>query len=66
MVNFSRMYIYGKQYAELSYLPDLQVGRVELVEIPQTENPPTYPNPAAIWTAIERCIVQAESSWADA
>lgn len=58
----ARTYMYGEQYAGLSYLPHLKkaVG-VEVAKIPHAGHFPMYSNPVAMWDAIGRCIRAGEA-----
>jgi len=47
-----RLFMYGEQNAELSYLPFLREHGVELAEIPFSGHWPMYSNPVAMWTEI--------------
>ncbi|QEL27347.1 alpha/beta hydrolase (plasmid) [Bosea sp. F3-2] len=47
-----RMFMYGVEYAGLSYLPALDQGGVILCEIPECGHFPMYSNPPAMWDAI--------------
>lgn len=47
-----RMYLYGEQFAGLSYLPLLDANGVELAEIPHSGQFPMYSNPVAMWRHI--------------
>ncbi|MBS0466171.1 MAG: alpha/beta hydrolase [Proteobacteria bacterium] len=49
---FPKMFMYGEQYATLSYLPHLQAHGVRLSEIAQCGHFPMYSNPAAMWREI--------------
>jgi pimeloyl-ACP methyl ester carboxylesterase len=47
-----RMFMYGEQYASLSYLPKLGANGVELAEIPYSGHFPMYSNAVAMWDRI--------------
>jgi pimeloyl-ACP methyl ester carboxylesterase len=47
-----RLFMYGEQNAELSYLPRLRDHGVELAEIPFSGHWPMYSNPVAMWAEI--------------
>lgn len=44
-----KLFMYGAQYASLSYLPHLQANGVRLSEIPDCGHFPMYSNPARMW-----------------
>ncbi|RDJ01358.1 alpha/beta hydrolase [Rhizobium grahamii] len=47
-----KMFMFGEQYATLSYLPVLRANRVRLAEIPHCGHFPMYSNPPAMWDEI--------------
>lgn len=47
-----RMFMYGEQYASLSYLGHLQAHGVALAEIAHSGHFPMYSNPPRMWSAI--------------
>lgn len=49
---FPRMFMYGEQYNNLSYLPALKGSGVQLAEIPHCGHFPMYSNPVAMWNFI--------------
>jgi pimeloyl-ACP methyl ester carboxylesterase len=62
-----RMYLYGEQFAGLSYLPLLDANGVELAEIPHSGQLPLYSNPVATWRQIAefhaRQLIPAARRW---
>ncbi|KAH7178899.1 Alpha/Beta hydrolase protein [Fusarium sp. MPI-SDFR-AT-0072] len=58
--NFPRMYMFGEQYASLSYLPRLVKAGVELAEIPHSGHFVMYSNPVAMWEQIAQLVSRAE------
>lgn len=58
-----KMFMYGEQYASLSYLPHIQAHGVTLAEIPHCGHFPMYSNPLQMWKHIARLQRQA---WAGA
>ncbi|KAI5459028.1 Alpha/Beta hydrolase protein [Mariannaea sp. PMI_226] len=57
---FPRMYMFGEQYASLSYLPRLVQAGVELAEIPHSGHFVMYSNPVAMWERIAQFISRVE------
>ncbi|KAL9572382.1 hypothetical protein ACKAV7_003583 [Fusarium commune] len=57
---FPRMYMFGEQYASLSYLPRLAKAGVELAEIPHSGHFVMYSNPVAVWERIAQFVSRAE------
>jgi len=51
-----KMFMYGDQNADLSYLPHLAAHGVELAEIPQCGHFPMYANPPAMWQRLGRFV----------
>lgn len=49
---FPRMFMYGEQYASLSYLPQLQAQGVALAQIAHCGHFPMYSNPQQMWQHI--------------
>lgn len=47
-----RMFMYGQQNSDLSYLAKLRANGVELAEIPHSGHFPMYSNPVAMWELI--------------
>ncbi len=47
-----KMFMFGEQYANLSYLPQLKKQGVRLAEIPYCGHFPMYANPVLMWTEI--------------
>ncbi|WFU92187.1 alpha/beta hydrolase (plasmid) [Rhizobium sp. CC1099] len=47
-----KMFMFGEQYATLSYLPVLRSNGVRLAEIPHCGHFPMYSNPPAMWREI--------------
>lgn len=47
-----KMFMYGEQYASLSYLSYIQAQGVRLVEIPDCGHFPMYSNPPLMWKEI--------------
>ncbi|MCG8926332.1 alpha/beta fold hydrolase [Lentzea sp. CC55] len=62
-----RLFVYGEQYAGLSYLPLLDANGVELAEIPHSGHLPMYSNPVATWRQIAefhaRQLIPAARRW---
>ena len=54
-----RMFMYGEQNADLSYLPTLSTNGVELAEIAQSGHWPMYSNPVVAWEHIDRFLKAA-------
>jgi pimeloyl-ACP methyl ester carboxylesterase len=57
---FPRMYMFGEQYAFLSYLPRLVKAGVELAEIPYSGHFVMYSNPVAMWERIAQFVRRVE------
>ncbi|KAM0433335.1 hypothetical protein ACHAPT_004211 [Fusarium lateritium] len=57
---FPRTYMFGEQYASLSYLPRLVRAGVELAEIPRSGHFVMYSNPVAMWERIAQFLSQVE------
>ncbi|KAI7760806.1 hypothetical protein LZL87_008018 [Fusarium oxysporum] len=57
---FPRMYMFGEQYASISYLPRLAKAGVELAEIPHSGHFVMYSNPVAMWERIAQFVSRAE------
>ena len=53
-----RMFMFGEQYANLSYLPYLQAHGVRLSEIAHCGHFPMYSNPSAMWREIADFVSQ--------
>jgi pimeloyl-ACP methyl ester carboxylesterase len=51
-VPFPRMYMYGSQYSNLSYLKHIAAEGVELAEITEAGHFPMYSNPVEMWRRI--------------
>lgn len=49
-----KMFMYGEQYASLSYLPHIQAHGVRLSEISRCGHFPMYSNPALMWREIAK------------
>lgn len=49
---FPKMFMYGEQYASLSYLPQIQAHGVTLAEIEHCGHFPMYSNPQKMWERI--------------
>ncbi|USU21601.1 alpha/beta fold hydrolase [Paraburkholderia fungorum] len=60
---FPRMFMYGEQNSNLSYLRHIEREGVELAEIPACGHFPMYSNPVAMWKAIGDFIGRAESAF---
>ncbi|MFP3458083.1 alpha/beta hydrolase, partial [Psychrobacter sp. SIMBA_152] len=60
---FPRMFMYGEQNSNLSYLRHIEREGVELAEIPACGHFPMYSNPVAMWKAIGDFISRAESAF---
>lgn len=60
---FPRMFMYGEQNSNLSYLSHIEREGVELAEIPNCGHFPMYSNPVAMWKAIADFIGRAESTY---
>ncbi|KAI1028631.1 hypothetical protein LB503_002784 [Fusarium chuoi] len=58
--DFPRMYMFGEQYASLSYLPRLVKAGVELAEIPHSGHFVMYSNPVAMWERIAQFVSRTE------
>ncbi|ARO32399.1 alpha/beta hydrolase family protein (plasmid) [Rhizobium sp. NXC14] len=54
-----KMFMFGEQYATLSYLPALRSYGVRLAEIPHCGHFPMYSNPPAMWREIADFIAAA-------
>ncbi|WP_121308849.1 alpha/beta hydrolase [Paraburkholderia sp. BL17N1] len=59
---FPRMFMYGEQNSNLTYLSHIESKGVELAEIPNCGHFPMYSNPVAMWKAIGDFIERAEST----
>lgn len=57
---FPRMYIYGEQFGNLSYLEDLVEAGVELAEIPHSGHFVIYSNSVAMWERISQFLKRVE------
>ncbi|KAM5517514.1 alpha beta hydrolase protein [Fusarium oxysporum f. sp. phaseoli] len=57
---FPRMYMFGEQYASLSYMPRLVKAGVELAEIPHSGHFVMYSNPVAMWERISQFVSRIE------
>ncbi|KAL6365476.1 hypothetical protein LRP88_01470 [Fusarium phalaenopsidis] len=57
---FPRTYMFGEQYASLSYLPRLVRAGVELAEIPRSGHFVMYSNPVAMWERIAHFLSRVE------
>jgi pimeloyl-ACP methyl ester carboxylesterase len=57
---FAKMFVYGNENRELSYLATLQDHGVELAEIAHSGHFPMYSNPPALWTRISEFIERTE------
>jgi len=55
-----RMFMYGEQYASLSYLSHIQAQGVRLAEIPDCGHFPMYSNPPLMWKEIADFQASAE------
>ncbi|KAJ4115393.1 hypothetical protein NW768_011245 [Fusarium equiseti] len=58
--DFPRMYMFGEQYASLTYLPRLVKAGVELAEIPHSGHFAMYSNPVAMWERIAQFVSRVE------
>ncbi|KAH8592176.1 Alpha/Beta hydrolase protein [Bisporella sp. PMI_857] len=58
--SFPRTFMFGEQYASLSFLPELKAAGVELAEIPSSGHFPMYSNPVAMWFTIQDFIHRAD------
>ena len=54
-----RMFMFGEQFASLSYLPVLKSNGVQLAEIPHCGHFPMYSNPPAMWQEISDFVAAA-------
>lgn len=57
---FPRTYMFGEQYASLSYLPRLVRAGIELAEIPRSGHFVMYSNPVAMWERIAQFLSRVE------
>lgn len=57
-----RVFIYGEQNRQLSYLGDLPAIGVDVVEIPHSGHFPMYSNPPVLWAAIAEFLARHEDS----
>ena len=62
---FPRMYMFGEQYAFLSYLPRLVQAGVELAEIPYSGHFVMYSNPVAMWERIAQFVRRVDDVHGD-
>lgn len=57
---FPKMFMYGTQFSNLSYLKQLEANGVELAEIPESGHFPMYSNPTEMWRRIARFLGSSE------
>jgi pimeloyl-ACP methyl ester carboxylesterase len=57
---FPKMFMYGKQFSDLSYLKQLEANGVELAEIPESGHFPMYSNPTEMWRRIAEFLRSSE------
>ncbi|MEM6660064.1 MAG: alpha/beta hydrolase [Pseudomonadota bacterium] len=56
-----KMFMYGEQNANLSYLSEISTRGVELAEIPQCGHFPMYANPPEMWRRISQFLITADA-----
>ena len=56
-----KMFMYGEQNSNLSYLSDIAAQGVELAEIPQCGHFPMYSNPPEMWRRLSEFILNSAS-----
>ena len=57
-----KMFMYGDQNGDLSYLSHIEANGVELAEIPECGHFPMYANPPAMWRRLGDFIARAEAA----
>jgi pimeloyl-ACP methyl ester carboxylesterase len=59
---FPKMFVYGEQNSELSYIERLNKSGVELAEIPYSGHFPMYSNPQELWSRLAQFIDRCDQN----
>ncbi len=59
---FPKMFVYGEQNSELSYIERLNKSGVELAEIPYSSHFPMYSNPQELWSRLAQFIDRCDQN----
>ena len=59
---FPKLFVYGEQNSELSYIERLAKSGVELAEIPYSSHFPMYSNPQELWSRLAQFIDRCDQN----